>query len=215
MTRTVDSTTSGAQATSSSSAPPPPPRAPGEPDPSLDSFEKVMAAMDAELARARGAVESSQSLNSTPSTTTSALNIKGQNSGEGQRTGKGNGKGKNTDPAPSSSSKNSALPPLPPLPTEADLDAMSADDLLAMDRELRAALKGAGIEDDDGDDDLDLDADDDGLGLGPGSGPRPSAADLDDDDKREYRMMKDFLESYRSQGGQSGVVGNLFGRLAE
>jgi hypothetical protein len=35
------------------------------------------------------------------------------------------------------------------------------------------------------------------------------------DDKREYAMMRDFLESYRSQAGQSGVVGNLFGRLGQ
>jgi hypothetical protein len=28
-------------------------------------------------------------------------------------------------------------------------------------------------------------------------------------------MMRDLLESYKSQAGESGVVGNLFGRLGE
>ena len=32
--------------------------------------------------------------------------------------------------------------------------------------------------------------------------------------REEYRMMRDFLESYRSQGGQGGAVGNLLGRLS-
>jgi hypothetical protein len=31
----------------------------------------------------------------------------------------------------------------------------------------------------------------------------------------EYKMMRDLLESYKSQAGESGVVGNLFGRLGE
>ena len=71
---------------------------------------------------------------------------------------------------------------------------MDEDDLEAMDRELKAALKSAGVEDVD-EDDVEQ------VGL------------LDEDARREYEMMKAFLESYKSQGGGSGVVGNLFGRL--
>jgi hypothetical protein len=86
--------------------------------------------------------------------------------------------------------------PLKSLPTEADLDDMDDDDLEAMDRELKAALKSAGIEDD---------SEDEVEGV----------EQLDEDGQREFRMMKDFLESYKSQGGDSGVIGNLFGRLGE
>ena len=68
-----------------------------------------------------------------------------------------------------------------------------------MDRELKAALKSAGIDSDD---------EEEGGGI-------EEVGQLDDEGKREYRMMKDFLESYKSQGGGSGVVGNLFGRLGE
>jgi hypothetical protein len=83
--------------------------------------------------------------------------------------------------------------------TEADLDDLDEDDLAAMDRELKAALKSAGVESDDEDEDEGIE----------------EVGQLDDEGKREYRMMKDFLESYKSQGGNSGVVGNLFGRLGE
>ena len=40
--------------------------------------------------------------------------------------------------------------------------------------------------------------------------------DDDDDDMSEqadYQLIKNFLESYKSQGGSSGPVGNLVGRL--
>ncbi|WVR03486.1 hypothetical protein IAU60_000477 [Kwoniella sp. DSM 27419] len=94
-------------------------------------------------------------------------------------------------PVPPASSES-----IPSLPTEADLEALDDDELAAMDRELREALKGAGINDDD----------DDEMGI-------EEAAELDEEGRREYQMMKSFLESYRSQAGGSGVVGNLFGRL--
>lgn len=131
----------------------------GEPNMDLDSFETVMAAMDAELAK-------SKIPKATPL------------------------------PRPSKIDKSQ---PIPKLPTEKDLDDMDEDDLLAMDRELRAALKGAGVDDDELDGELDPE----------------EAQMLEGDDKVEYKMMRDFLESYRSQGGGSGVVGNLFGRLGE
>ena len=126
----------------------------------LDSFDKVMAAMDTELAKATG--EAPRAPIVPP-----IVN------------GKANGLSK--------------------LPTEADLDDMDEDDLAAMDRELRAALKGAGVEDDDEIGDLDVE----------------EAKELEGEERREYRMMRDFLESYRSQAGGSGVAGNLFGRLGQ
>lgn len=135
----------------------------------LDSFDKVMEAMDAELARAKGPAPPPPSA------------IK-------KTTEKKNG--------PNKSQAKVKFSSLPDLPTDADLDDLDDDDLEAMDRELRAALKNAGV-DDLSDEEI------------------PEAEQLDDDGKREYQMMKDFLESYKSQGGQSGVVGNLFGRLGE
>jgi hypothetical protein len=140
----------------------------------LDSFEKVMAAMDSQLAAKR----------QQPTKSTAPLS-----------TGKA---------ATAETGKRPSQAPLPPLPTEADLEALSEDDLAQMDRELREALKGAGIDDDDDDYDADM------RDLDPAE-----ARELKGDQRQEYRMMRDFLESYRSQGGQGGAVGNLFGRLAQ
>jgi hypothetical protein len=154
------------------------PRKEGEPNMDLDSFEKVMAAMEAELEKARRKNNSSGSASKT--------RLK-------PPPGAAEGGGKK-----STSSAN----PLPPLPTEADLEAMDEDDLLAMDRELRAALKGAGVEDPD-DEDM------------PGELDVEEAKGLEGEERREYEMMREVLESYRSQEGGSGVVGNMFGRLGE
>ena len=163
---------SGAASASADSkrGPEAPERKEGEPNMDLNSFDKVMAAMDAELARIKGP-QAPQA-----SSTSQQPAFKSQ--------------------AKSKKSKNAQSGPLPSLPTEADLDDMDEDDLLAMDRELKAALKSAGV-DDVSDDEIE------------------EAGMLDEDGKREYQMMKDFLESYKSQGGSSGVVGNLFGRLGE
>ena len=148
----------------------------------LDSFEKVMQAMDQELAKAKSAKSPPSSSASKPVPTISSK--------------------------PTSTAKNGAtlkaatlVKSLAALPTEQDLDAMSDDELAAMDRELRVALKGAGIEDSD----EEMEGEDDPL----------EARELYGDDRREYKMMKDFLESYKSQGGGAGAVGNLFGRLGE
>lgn len=65
------------------------------------------------------------------------------------------------------------------------------DPMLAMDAELRAALLAAG----------DLGSDDE------------DAEGLEGDDKVDYNLIKHFLESYKSQGGMAGPVGNLLGRL--
>jgi hypothetical protein len=164
----------------------------------LDSFDKVMAAMEAELEKARPGSTTKFSASQPPSSAPSLGSGVGVGSG-------GNGRTNKKGQKPTSSAN-----PLPPLPTEADLEEMDEEDLLAMDRELRAALKGAGIEDSDDEMDPDLgdDGDEDGMDV-------PEARGLRGDDKREYAMMRDFLESYRSQAGQSGVVGNLFGRLGQ
>lgn len=137
-----------------------------------------MEAMEAELARAKA-----QSAPTAPPPTKNA-------------------KGKGKETAKPGVRSSAAANPLPSLPTEADLDAMDEDDLIAMDRELRAALKSAGISDDEDLSDEDMDDE-----------TRAGLQALDEDGKGEFKMMKDFLESYKAQGGQSGVVGNLFGRL--
>ena len=59
----------------------------------------------------------------------------------------------------------------------------------AMDAELRALLEC---------EDLDDDSDNDGQGIAPGI---------------DYNLIKNFLESFKSQGGLSGPVSNLAGRL--
>jgi len=158
--------------------PPPQPTQPGETNMALDSFEKVMAAMDEELGKVKRAKHPPKPASSSTTTSVSSK----------------------LPPKAKTKPSSSNLDPLPKLPTEADLDDLSEDDLLAMDRELKAALKGAGLNSDD-EDDGEMDVEE--------------AKDLEGEDRREYRMMRDFLESYRSQGGGSGVVGNLFGRLGE
>ena len=59
----------------------------------------------------------------------------------------------------------------------------------AMDAELKALLEGEG---------LGGDSDEDGEGVDPGI---------------DYNLIKNFLESFKSQGGLSGPVSNLAGRL--
>ena len=167
--------------------------APGQRNPNLDSFERVMDAMEAELIAKRAKEKSAEAPQAAAST---------------------------TKPVPSSSSSASAkqasqtLPStrfaLDSLPTEADLDDMDEDDLAAMDRELRAALRDAGAGDDDEDEDMD-DMDDMGLD----DEMREALGSLGQGEKNDFKMMKDLLGSYKAQGGSSGVVGNLFGRLNE
>jgi hypothetical protein len=154
----------------------------GQRNPNLDSFERVMDAMEAELASKRR-----------------------------ERAGPG----KSTSARPTSSKASTAREPAPSklsaldsLPTEADLDEMDEDDLIAMDRELRAALKSAGGDAEaEDDDDVDMDMMDDET--------RRAMQSLGEGDKQEVEMMKDLLGSYKAQAGASGVVGNLFGRLNE
>lgn len=168
---------------------PTPPTQPqsGEMNMNLNSFEKVMEAMDAELAKAKAGKTSKRSKPSDP-----ASSAPQSQTAASQR--------------PQESSKARPAARAPTLPSEADLDDFDDDDLAAMDRELKAALKSDGVDTDDEDDGDDGEDDHERIA---------EVGQLDEEGKREYRMMKDFLESYKSQGGGSGVVGNLFGRLGE
>lgn len=140
-----------------------------KPNPALDSFESMMAAMDAELERAKAEEEPTR-----PKVQFS----KPASKPASKPTAKTKGKAK--------------LKPMS-MPTEEELDAMDDDAVAAMDAELRQALVDAGEDPD----------------------AIPEAEDLDPDQKREYAMMRDLLESYKSQEGNAGVVGNLFGRLGK
>lgn len=110
-------------------------------NPNLDSFEAVMQAMDAELARTRQ-----------PKTKTDAPPAPAPS------TDKGKGKAKAT------SSED-----------EADIES-------AMDAELKSILE---------------------------RGDEGS----DEENPADYNLIKNFLESFKSQGGLSGPVSNLAGRL--
>ncbi|KAK0208455.1 SGT1 protein-domain-containing protein [Desarmillaria ectypa] len=105
-------------------------------NPNLDSFEAVMKAMDAELARSRGAKWSGN--------TTS-------------QSDKGKGK------------------------EEATFENEDDDIEAAMEAELKAVLEGRENE--------------------------------DEEEPMDYNLIKNFLESFKSQAGLSGPVGNLAGRL--
>lgn len=152
------------------------PQAPGQDsqqrNEKLNSFDRVMDAMEAELGRKTGKPRK--------------VNVKGQGPTSGLNPSSGSG--------------------LPPLPTEEDLEAMSEADLAAMDRELRAALKGAGISDDE-------ESDDETSGLDKET--RQKLRGLGQDSKDEFNMIKGLLDSYQAQGGASGAAGNLLGRLVD
>lgn len=106
-------------------------------NPNLDSFEAVMKAMDAELARNRSS--KSQPVPAAP-------------------VDKGKGKGKATE-------------------------VPEAEEFEDVDAEMEAELKAALEEREEGEEPMD------------------------------YNLIKNFLESFKSQGGLSGPVGNLAGRL--
>ncbi|KAF9459426.1 SGT1-domain-containing protein [Collybia nuda] len=110
-------------------------------NPNLDSFEAVMRAMDAELARVKSSTKSFAPAQDPPPAV---------------------GKGKQ----------------------KATVEDEEDDTELDMDAELRAAL-----------------ATDDG------------PEEDENDEPMDYNLIKNFLESYKSQAGLSGPVGNLAGRL--
>ncbi|KAI0067764.1 hypothetical protein BV25DRAFT_1794079 [Artomyces pyxidatus] len=146
--------TSSAQAKTSEIDAEPKPRTPvpgprPHANPNLDSFEAVMQAMDAELARSRALrVPFQPPPASTPSTAE-----------------KGKGKAK---------------------ATVEDEGEDEADIETTMDAELRAALERGDVDDEVG---------------------------LDGEAGLDYNLIKNFLESFKNQGGLSGPVSNLAGRL--
>lgn len=188
------------------------------PDPSLNSFDAVMAAMDEHLARTKAA----QAAAAPAATSSSAGKPKPKPKAPSAPAAKPSPSSSPAAPPPSSSKPRAAATPLassrerdsifgstakPPLSTPVydpadDDDGDSSDGLgeldpddplLQMDAELRAALAAAG---DLGSDDEDVDQ-------------------MDEEDQVDYGLIKNFLESYKAQGGMAGPVGNLLGRLAE
>ncbi|KZT61276.1 SGT1-domain-containing protein [Calocera cornea HHB12733] len=136
-------------------------------NPNLDSFERVMEAMEEELARAKA--EKARS---------------GKGKARADVKGKGKGKGKALAPAEEAD--------------DDDDDNEDEDEMLrAMDAELRSALKRG--------ERADGDAGDDGDG---------EDEDGDEEDApMDYNLIKNFLESFKSQAGLAGPVSGMVGRL--
>ncbi|KAL1407108.1 hypothetical protein Q8F55_006522 [Vanrija albida] len=163
-----------------------PPRAP---DMSLNSFESVMAAMEAELARANAEGGAAPAPTGPPTGAGAVPFVSKKPKAAGTPKAKGKlrpGKGKASS--------------LMTLPTEDDIDNMDDEALAAMDAELRQALRDAGADSDDE--------------LGAGADEPAEAKNLQGDAAAEYKMMRDLLESAKSGGG-AGAAGNLFGRLQQ
>ncbi|WVF66182.1 hypothetical protein IAT40_000922 [Kwoniella sp. CBS 6097] len=152
---------------------------------SLDSFENVMRAMDEQLSKTRPAASQQNAAAAINGKTRPMPAVASSSKGKGKRTATAKGN----------------------LPSEAELDEMDQDELEAMDRELRQALSSAGV-DADANADADGSDEEDVMGI-------DEVNELDENGRKEYEMMRSFLESYAAQGGGSGVVGNLFGRLGK
>ncbi|TFK76805.1 hypothetical protein BDN72DRAFT_754724 [Pluteus cervinus] len=87
-------------------------------------------------------------------------------------------------------SKGKARAPAPPQASTSATNTNEEQDIVAaMEAEFQAAIQRGGE-----DEDVDMDTDLDAQGL-------------------DYNLIKNFLESFKSQGGLSGPVGNLVGRL--
>lgn len=180
------------------------------PDPNLNSFDAVMAAMDEHLARTKAANAAAAApppaskVKATPASKPKPSKPSAPVSAAASKPAKA---APSNAPLASSSRERASLfgstakPPLstPVYDSEDDgsddgLGDLDPDDaLLQMDAELRAALAAGG---DVGSDDEDVDQ-------------------MDADDQVDYGLIKNFLESYKAQGGMAGPVGNLVGRLAE
>jgi len=179
------------------------------PDPSLNSFDAVMAAMDEHLARtkAANAAAAAPAPKASKPKATSAPKAKLSKAPAPAPASRAAQTTPSAKLASGSRERDSLFgsttkPPLstPVYDSEDDdgsddgLGELDPDDpLLQMDAELRAALAAAG---DLGSDDEDVDQ-------------------MDADDQVDYGLIKNFLESYKAQGGMAGPVGNLLGRLAE
>jgi hypothetical protein len=158
------------------------------PNMALNSFETMMAAMESELehAKAKGGAASSFA----------APKVQFKKPASSTATASTS---PSTSTATSKAKKNkkknkSKYTSLTTLPSEAHLDNMDDDELAAMDAELRAALEDAGEYDDD-------------------DGDIPEVGQLSEDQQREYRMMRDLLES--ASQGHDGAAGALLARLGE
>lgn len=146
-----------------------------------------MRKMDEELERRKEEAASAASFGTKRTTPTKRAASPG---------GEGSPKPTKRTPLSAQNPASSAAASVPANAMEVDIDDdFDIDDpLLAMDAELRAALIAAG----------DVDSDDDLEGDG-----------LDGDEAMDYNLIKNFLESYKSQGGMAGPVGNLVGRLGK
>ncbi|VDB85844.1 unnamed protein product [Peniophora sp. CBMAI 1063] len=180
-------------------------------NPNLDSFEAVMQAMESELARSRAAKEPFRAPKSAAGVTKGKAKAR-------EDIGKGKGKETLEDAAAAlqasvadqlnATMKAGAASVKSQFSTAAHTDAdedeeMDIDIEAAMDRELRAALASStNNPDDSADDDGDYDGevDEDGLPLNMEGG-------------LDYNLIKNFLESFKSQGGLAGPVSSLAGRL--
>lgn len=167
------------------------------PNQALNSFDAVMAAMDEHLAQTKAAKAASN-----PPSSSSSLKLKQASTSKPKAT---SSPAKATPLVPPTREQRDTLfgsTTKPPLSTpvydssssDDDDDDANEDELLAMDAELRSALAAAG--------DLGLSDDED-------------VENLNDEDKLDYGLIKNFLESYKAQGGMAGPVGNLLGRLKE
>lgn len=183
-----------------------PPQAGPRPNvnPNLDSFEAVMEAMERELESARkGKGKSSFKPPDVPS---SHSVVQPQSRSKSTKNGKGKSKGK-ARAIDSDSDSNSEEEE----DSEMDMD-MDMDVEAAMDAELRASLHhdrrrrrrnahdsnpGSGS----------------GSDAGEGNEGEEEGGDEEDRSTTEYALIRNFLESFKSQGGLAGPVSSLAGRL--
>jgi hypothetical protein len=163
-------------------------------NPDLNSFEAVMQAMDAELARQSSLRKAAPKKpfgpeRPPPAPAKDSGTNRNQNKGPIGTTdriaesSKGKGKEKTkTKPSVRFSEYQS----------DSDIDDGNDENIeAAMEAELQAILEQGGALDDNDDDEVDLST---GTGM-------------------DYNLIKNFLESFKSQAGLSGPVGNLVGRL--
>ncbi|EAU93414.2 hypothetical protein CC1G_04393 [Coprinopsis cinerea okayama7 len=178
-------------------------------NPALDSFEAVMQALDAELEKVKR--EKNGGGAPTKASTTQKQQQQQQSkpvfgpepppppSSTANSNAKGKGKGKAKAPV-------SSIPPISESNENEDEEMQFDDDFdieAAMEQELRAALERA--DDDESDSDVDME--------GGGRRRSTSGSTGKGGEGMDYNLIKNFLESFKSQGGLAGPVGNLAGRL--
>ncbi|VDB89962.1 unnamed protein product [Peniophora sp. CBMAI 1063] len=167
----------------------------------LDSFEAVMQAMESELARSRAAKEPPKA----PKSAAVAAKDKGKGKqNETLEDAAASLQASVADQLSATMKAGAASVKSHSASTPADQDEeMDLDIEAAMDRELRAALASSSNNPDDSaadDNDYDGVVDEDGLPLHMEGG-------------LDYNLIKNFLESFKSQGGLTGPLSSLAGRL--